>query len=268
MLSPPADEPAAGYCRAHLGQEGRKGNREGDDFSGLRASLDAALAAPHHLGMARPSEPFEITPDILIRAYSVGLFPMAESAGSATLFWVDPKERGIFPLNGLKISKSLAKIVRADRFAIRVDGDFDAVMSGCAARDKTWINADIRRLYGALFAEGRAHCIEVLEDGALVGGLYGVALGAAFFGESMFHVARDASKTALVHLVARLRFGGFRLLDTQFVTPHLASLGAIEILRDAYLEMLDQALDAPAQFNAWPVQRAMSGREALEIVRQ
>jgi leucyl/phenylalanyl-tRNA---protein transferase len=218
--------------------------------------------------MARPSEPFEITPDILIRAYSVGLFPMAENAGSSTLFWVDPKERGIFPLDGLKISKSLAKVVRSDRFAIRVDDDFDAVMSGCAARDKTWINADIRRLYGALFDAGRAHCIEALEDGALVGGLYGVSLGAAFFGESMFHVARDASKAALVHLVARLRFGGFHLLDTQFVTPHLASLGAIEISRDAYLEQLDRALDAPAEFDAWPTTRVMSGREALDIVWQ
>jgi leucyl/phenylalanyl-tRNA--protein transferase len=217
--------------------------------------------------MARPSEPFEITPDILIRAYSIGLFPMAESAGSSPLFWVDPKERGIFPLGGFKISKSLAKTVRADRFDLRVDGDFDAVIAGCAERDKTWINTDIRRLYGALFKEGRAHSIEVLEAGALVGGLYGVSLGAAFFGESMFHVARDASKVALVHLAARLRFGGYRLLDTQFVTPHLASLGAIEISRDAYLKLLDEALDAQGDFGAWPPTRPMSGREALELVR-
>jgi leucyl/phenylalanyl-tRNA--protein transferase len=217
--------------------------------------------------MARPSEPFEITPDILIRAYSIGLFPMAESAGSSPLFWVDPKERGIFPLDGFKISKSLAKTVRADRFEIRADDDFDAVIAGCAERDKTWINADIRRLYGALFKEGRAHSIEVLEAGALVGGLYGVSLGAAFFGESMFHVARDASKVALVHLAARLRFGGYRLLDTQFLTPHLASLGAIEISRDAYLKLLDEALDARGEFGAWPRTRPMSGREALELVR-
>src|SRR5271170_499638 len=134
--------------------------------------------------MARPSEPFEITPDILIRAYSIGLFPMAESAHSSALFWVDPKERGVFPLEGLIISRRLAKTVRADKFEIRVDGDFDAVLSCCAAREKTWINAQIRSLYGALFASGRAHSVEVLDDGVLVGGLYGVSLGAAFFGES------------------------------------------------------------------------------------
>jgi leucyl/phenylalanyl-tRNA--protein transferase len=218
--------------------------------------------------MARPSEPFEITPDILLRAYSIGLFPMAESAESSTLFWVDPKERGIFPLDGLKISRSLAKTIRADRFEIRVDGDFDAVIAACAARDKTWINDDIRRLYGALFSDGRAHSIEVLEGGALVGGLYGVSLGAAFFGESMFHIARDASKVALAHLAARLRYGGYRLLDTQFVTPHLASLGAIEVPRDAYLKLLDEAIETPADFYAWPVARPMSGREALALVQR
>ncbi|HXW19235.1 MAG TPA: leucyl/phenylalanyl-tRNA--protein transferase [Roseiarcus sp.] len=216
--------------------------------------------------MARPSEPFEITPDILMRAYSIGLFPMAESAESAVLFWVEPKERGIFPLDRLKISHSLAKAVRADRFEIRVDGDFEAVISACAARDKTWINAEIRKLYGALFASGRAHCIEVLQQGVLAGGLYGVSLGAAFFGESMFHVARDASKVALVHLAARLRHGGYRLLDTQFVTPHLASLGAIEVSREAYQACLDEALDAQGDFHAWPVGRAMRGREALALL--
>ena len=218
--------------------------------------------------MARPSERFEITPDILLRAYSIGLFPMAESANAATLFWVDPKERGIFPLDALQISKSLAKTVRADRFDVRIDEDFDGVMSGCAERDKTWINADIRRLYAALFRQGRAHSIEVLEAGELVGGLYGVSLGAAFFGESMFHVVRDASKVALVHLAARLRFAGFALLDTQFVTPHLASLGAIEISREAYLKQLDEALAINADFYAWPRAKPMSGREALDLVRQ
>jgi leucyl/phenylalanyl-tRNA---protein transferase len=216
--------------------------------------------------MARPSEPFEITPDILMRAYSIGLFPMAESADSSALFWVDPKERGIFPLDGLRISRSLAKTVRADRFEIRVDGDFEAVVSNCAAREKTWINAQIRSLYAALFAGGRAHSIEVLDEGALVGGLYGVSLGAAFFGESMFHVVRDASKVALVHLAARLRQGGYRLLDTQFVTPHLASLGAIEVSREAYQAMLDEALDAVGDFAAWPAARRMGGREALTLL--
>jgi len=216
--------------------------------------------------MARPSEPFEITPDILLRAYSIGLFPMAESSDSPTLFWVEPKERGIFPLGGLKISRSLEKTVRADRFEIRVDGDFEAVISGCAARDKTWINGQIRSLYCALFASGRAHSVEALLDGDMVGGLYGVSLGAAFFGESMFHTARDASKVALVHLAARLRAGGYRLLDTQFVTPHLASLGAIEIAREAYQTLLDEALDAEADFCAWPAARPMSGRQALALL--
>jgi len=229
--------------------------------------LTAAARRRTVAGMARPSERFEITPDILLRAYSIGLFPMAESADSSTLFWVDPKERGIFPLDRLTVSKSLAKTVRSDRFDVRVDSAFDAVMAACAGRDKTWINADIRRLYGALFAQKRAHSVEVFAQGGLVGGLYGVSLGAAFFGESMFHSARDASKVALVHLVARLRFAGFKLLDTQFVTPHLASLGAVEISRDAYIKRLDEALATKADFHAWPPGRPMSGREALDLAR-
>jgi leucyl/phenylalanyl-tRNA--protein transferase len=213
--------------------------------------------------MSRPAESFEITADILLRAYSIGLFPMAESSDSSTLFWVDPKERGVFPLDGLIVSKSLAKTLRADRFEVRADTDFEAVVAACANREKTWINAEIRRLYRELFEAGRAHSIEVLADGALVGGLYGVSLGAAFFGESMFHLARDASKVALAHLVARLRLGGYRLLDTQFVTPHLASLGAIEVSRSAYLQLLGRALSIKADFNAWPIGRPMRGREAL-----
>jgi leucyl/phenylalanyl-tRNA---protein transferase len=213
--------------------------------------------------MSRPAQSFEITADILLRAYSIGLFPMAESSDSSTLFWVDPKERGIFPLDGLILSKSLVKTVRSDRFEIRADGNFDTVVAACASREKTWINAEIRRLYHELFDAGRAHSIEVFSDGALVGGLYGVALGGAFFGESMFHLARDASKAALVHLIARLRIGGYRLLDTQFVTPHLASLGAVEVSREAYLQMLGQALSIDADFNAWPTSRPMSGCEAL-----
>lgn len=226
-------------------------------------ALDRARLASQHRFMSRPAESFEITADILLRAYSIGLFPMAESSDSSTLFWVDPKERGIFPLDGLIISKSLAKTLRADRFEVRADENFDAVVIACANREKTWINAEIRRLYHELFEAGRAHSIEVFEDGALVGGLYGVSLGAAFFGESMFHLARDASKVALAHLVARLRLGGYRLLDTQFVTPHLASLGAIEVSRSAYLQMLGRALSIEADFNAWPIASPMRGREAL-----
>ncbi len=213
--------------------------------------------------MSRPAQSFEITADILLRAYAIGMFPMAEASDAQTLFWVDPKERGIFPLDGLVLSRSLIKTLRSDRFEIRADENFDAVVIACANRENTWINGQIRRLYRELFDIGRAHSIEAFEDGALVGGLYGVSLGAAFFGESMFHIARDASKVALAHLVARLRLGGYRLLDTQFVTPHLASLGAIEITRAAYLQMLGQALSIDADFKAWPIASPMRGREVL-----
>ncbi len=214
--------------------------------------------------MSRPRK-FEITPDVLLRAYSIGLFPMAESREAETLFWVEPEQRGIFPLEALNVSRSLAKTVRADRFEVVADRAFDAVMAACAERDKTWINADIRRLYGALFELGHAHSVEAYQDGALVGGLYGVSLGAAFFGESMFHRARDASKVALVHLVARLRLGGFKLLDAQFVTPHLAGLGAIEIARDAYRRRLAAAIEATGDFATWPPAEAMRGARALEL---
>ena len=213
--------------------------------------------------MSRPRPRFEITPDILLRAYSIGLFPMAESRDAETLFWVEPEARGVFPLDGLIVSRSLAKTTRGDRFEVVADRAFDAVMAACADRDKTWINADIRRLYGALFDLGCAHSVEAYQGDELVGGLYGVSLGAAFFGESMFHLARDASKVALVHLVARLLLAGYRLLDTQFVTPHLASLGAVEVSRDVYLQKLGRALSIDADFDAWPASRPMSGQEAL-----
>jgi leucyl/phenylalanyl-tRNA--protein transferase len=215
--------------------------------------------------MSRPRPKFEITPDVLLRAYSIGLFPMAESREAESLFWVEPEARGVFPLDGLKVSRSLAKTLRADAFEVVADRDFAAVMNGCAARDKTWINAEILRVYGELFARGHAHSVEVYQDGALVGGLYGVSLGAAFFGESMFHLARDASKVALVHLLARLRRGGFVLLDAQFVTPHLAGLGAVEISREDYRERLAEAIDQPAEFSAWPAGQPMSGAEALAL---
>ena len=214
--------------------------------------------------MARPRK-FEITPDILLRAYSIGLFPMAESRDAEALFWVEPEARGVFPLDALRVSRSLAKTVRGDRFAVVADRDFDGVMAACADRDKTWINADIRRLYGQLFALGCAHSVEAYLGNELVGGLYGVSLGAAFFGESMFHRARDASKVALVHLAARLRLGGYKLLDAQFVTPHLAGLGAVEIPREEYRRRLAAAIDAPATFSAWPPGEAMAGAQALEL---
>ena len=208
---------------------------------------------------------FELTADILLRAYSIGVFPMAESRESTELFWVEPQERGVFPLDGLVVSKSLAKAVRSDRFRIVADQDFAAVMRACAERDSTWINDEILRLYCSLHAGGHAHSVEVYQDGALVGGLYGVSLRSAFFGESMFHRARDASKAALVHLVARLRAGGFRLLDTQFLTEHLASLGATAVSRDEFRRRLAESLRSPADFCAVPAARALSGGEALAL---
>ena len=212
--------------------------------------------------MSKRTDASKVTPEVLLRAYALGLFPMAEDRDSQTLFWVEPKERGIFDLDGLVVSHRLAKTVRSDRFTVRTNGDFAAVLDGCADRPATWINAEIRRLYLALHAMGHAHSIETYAEGKLVGGLYGVSLGGAFFGESMFHVARDASKVALVHLVARLRRGGFRLLDSQFLTPHLASLGAVEIARALYLERLEKALTFQGDVNA--LAAPLRGAQALE----
>lgn len=198
----------------------------------------------------------ELTPDLLLRAYATGLFPMAESAEDPELFWVDPERRGVLPLDGFHIPRSLKKIVRRRAFDVTVDRDFMGVLNGCAertaTRKSTWINTEIIRLYSALHAMGAAHSLECWQgDGVarrLVGGLYGVALGGAFFGESMFSREPDASKVALVHLVARLKRGGFTLLDTQFVTAHLARFGAIEISRRIYRKRLDAALEAEARF--------------------
>lgn len=223
------------------------------------------------MGRNRDAE-VEITPEILLRAYAAGIFPMSEGADDPGLFWVEPKQRGIIPLNGLIISHSLAKTVRSERYEIRIDHDFDAVIAACAepgeGRENTWINGRIRRLYGELFDIGHCHTVEAYADGQLVGGLYGVHLGAAFFGESMFHRARDASKVALVHLVARLRLGHFTLLDTQFVTNHLATLGAIELPRHQYQKLLTAAVahDGPAP--TWPGPGVtLSGAEALAAVQ-
>jgi len=221
--------------------------------------------------MSRATKPPEITPDLVLQAYSIGLFPMAETAEQDHLFWVDPEARGIFPLDGLIVSKSLAKTVRSDRYEVRIDIDFDAVIEGCATpvpeRGQTWINRRIRRLYKALFERGNVHTVETWAAGKIVGGLYGVSLGAAFFGESMFHTSRDASKVALVHLVARLRRGGFRLLDTQFVTPHLASLGAIEVPRMRYRALLEDAVSADGDAATAFARAPMSGAEALALLK-
>ncbi|PSC05801.1 leucyl/phenylalanyl-tRNA--protein transferase [Alsobacter soli] len=212
----------------------------------------------------------EITPELLLRAYACGIFPMAESADDPALYWVEPRERGVIPLDEFNVPSRLARTVRSDRFEIRVDSDFDAVIAGCAEpapdRRQTWINRRIRELYGALFDLGWAHTVECWREGRLVGGLYGVRLGAAFFGESMFHRERDASKVALVHLVARLRAGGFRLLDTQFVTPHLATFGALEVPRREYRKLLDNATATEADFEAWPKFPSPSGAQALSAL--
>lgn len=212
-----------------------------------------------------------ITPHHVLRAYSVGLFPMAESAEDKELFWVDPEQRAIFPLDDFSVSHSLAKTIRRDRFEVTVDQDFDAVIAHCAApakdRENTWINEEIRRLYRELFDMGFVHTIECRRAGRLVGGLYGVALRGAFFGESMFHLETDASKVALAHLVARLRAGGFSLLDTQFMTTHLASLGAIEISRDVYHQALEQALTIVADFYVWPPDQPVTGAQTLAALR-
>ncbi|WP_188518317.1 leucyl/phenylalanyl-tRNA--protein transferase [Alsobacter metallidurans] len=209
----------------------------------------------------------EITPELLLRAYACGIFPMAESADDPALYWVEPRERGVIPLDGFQLPSRLARTVRSDRFEVRVDHDFEGVIAGCAApapdRRQTWINARIRELYGALFDLGWAHTVECWREGQLVGGLYGVRLGGAFFGESMFHRERDASKVALVHLVARLRAGRFRLLDTQFVTPHLAGFGAVEVPRRDYRRLLDAATNVEADFTAWPKAPAPTGRDVL-----
>ena len=212
----------------------------------------------------------EITPEILLKAYAAGIFPRAEDEDDPTLFWVEPRERGLIPLDGFRIGRRLARTVRADPFDVRVDHDFDAVIAGCAAprrdRDRTWISERIRRLYGELFDLGQCHTVETYCAGRLVGGLYGVRLGAAFFGESMFHRERDASKVALVHLVARLKRGGFRLLDTQFVTQHLAQFGAVEVPRREYKRLLAAALDEPAEWYAWPRRHRVTGAEALAAI--
>jgi len=204
----------------------------------------------------------------LVDCYGQGIFPMADSRDDARIFLVDPEWRGVLPLEALHVPRRLARTVRADAFQVRVDTAFPAVVKACAAaragREDTWINAPIEALYGELFSEGLAHSVECWRDGALVGGLYGVALGGAFFGESMFSDARDASKVALVHLAARLRVGGYRLLDAQFITEHLTQFGAEEVPRVEYLRRLAFALEGVADFTALPA--GASGQTVLEAL--
>ena len=205
----------------------------------------------------------EITPEVLLKAYACGIFPMAESADDPGLYWIEPQKRGVIPLADFHVPRRLARTVRAERFEIRVDYGFDAVISACArpaqGRAKTWINRRIRKLYGDLFARGHCHTVEAWRDGKLVGGLYGVRLGRAFFGESMFHFENDASKVALTHLVALLKRADFRLLDAQFMTEHLWQFGAVEIERERYQRVLADALHGNAEFGRAP----LSGVECL-----
>ena len=216
---------------------------------------------------SRESALIDITPEVLLKAYACGIFPMAESADDPALYWIEPERRGIIPLDRFHVPSRLARTVRSDRFTVAIDRNFDAIIEGCAepmrGRSRTWINARIHNLYRKLYERGDCHTVEVYEGEELVGGLYGVSLGRAFFGESMFHRARDASKVALVHLVARLTAGHYTLLDTQFVTDHLRTFGAIEVSRAAYHKLLDAALVGEGNFAALTLAKPVSGNAAL-----
>jgi leucyl/phenylalanyl-tRNA---protein transferase len=196
----------------------------------------------------------EITPQVLLKAYSCGIFPMAESAEDPALYWIEPQHRGVLPLDRVHVPSRLARTLRATDLKVRIDSDFQGVIAGCAkerpGRSSTWINSRIRSLYQDLFKMGYCHTVEVWEDDRLVGGLYGVALGGAFFGESMFSYQRDASKIALVHLAGRLIAGGFVLLDTQFVTEHLRQFGTVEVGREEFHRQLDASLKVKGDFLA------------------
>lgn len=211
----------------------------------------------------------EITPQVLLKAYACGIFPMAESAEDPALYWIEPQARGVLPLDAIHVPRRLARTIRSGVFEMRINSDFEGVIGGCAAsrpgRRSTWINSRIRQLYGALFAQGHCHTVETWLEGRLVGGLYGVALGTAFFGESMFSTERDASKIALVYLAARLIAGHFTLLDTQFVTDHLRQFGTIELDKVAFQTELDMALAARGDFLALP--RDASADVILSLVR-
>jgi len=217
----------------------------------------------------RETTTIEITAEVLLKAYACGIFPMAESADDPALYWIEPDIRGIIPLEGFHIPVRLKRTVRSTSFAVVINRDFDAVIEACAEatsdRARTWINTRIRKIYRNLFERGHCHTVEVYDGARLVGGLYGVSLGRAFFGESMFHRARDASKIALVHLVARLRAGSYRLLDTQYVTEHLRTFGTIEVPKRRYHRLLEDALTGEADFRA--LAPSISGEQALALLR-
>jgi leucyl/phenylalanyl-tRNA--protein transferase len=218
---------------------------------------------------SRETATVDITPEVLLKAYACGIFPMAESAEDPALYWIEPERRGIMPLDAFHVPARLARTVKTTRLTVVCNRDFEGVIDGCAeprpGRSRTWINTRIRRLYRALFERGHCHTVEVYDEDRLVGGLYGVSLAGTFFGESMFHRERDASKIALVHLVARLKAGGFALLDTQFVTDHLKSFGALEVPRQRYHRLLEAALVGEADFAKLPLDLPLRGEEALRL---
>lgn len=216
-------------------------------------------------------DPDDLTPELLLRAYAAGIFPMAESRASASVFWVDPRLRGVLPLDGLHVPRSLRKVIRRKRFEVRCNSAFEQVIRACAeprpGHPDTWINDQIVTAYSRLHRMGFAHSVECWQENRLLGGLYGVSLGGAFFGESMFSRSTDASKVALVHLVARLRTSGFALLDVQFVTEHLTQFGVVEIPAREYLENLETVLHETAQFPAG-LSEAESDEAVEELLRQ
>lgn len=197
-----------------------------------------------------------LTPELLLHGYSIGVFPMAEHRDDSDVFWVDPKRRGVMPLQGFHISRSLARTMRRGGYTIRIDSDFSGVVRECAARPETWISDEILSKYNQLHDMGHAHSLEIYHNGDLTGGVYGVVLGAAFFGESMFSRRNDVSKIALAYLVDHLTQTGFTLFDTQFITTHLASLGGVEISRAQYQRQLKTAIDLPAKFGTSPIPTA------------
>lgn len=217
---------------------------------------------------ARDDIIMDITPQVLLKAYSCGIFPMAESADDPALYWIEPQARGVLPLDDYHIAKRLRRTVRQDVFDVRIDTDFEGVIAGCgsarAGRETTWINDKIRKLYGDLYDLGYCHTVEAWRDGKLVGGLYGVALQGAFFGESMFSYETDASKVALVHLIARLVAGRFKLLDCQFVTEHLRQFGTVEVDRATFHKMLEAALAERADFLA--LAKTTRGADVLAVI--
>jgi len=212
------------------------------------------------------SPDLEVTPALVLRAYAAGVFPMADSADTDEIFWVDPRKRGILPLDAFHLSRSLRKRILRGGYHVRIDHAFDAVLDACANRPETWINPTIRKLYIGLNRMGHAHSVEVWVGETLAGGLYGVRLGGAFFGESMFSSMRDASKIALAYLVARMRAGGFSLLDTQFTTPHLVAMGARSVPKARYHEMLDRAIARDADF--YSLAFGASPEEVVQLISQ